>query len=103
MSRQPAVIVDVDDTLCDISEIRYLYAVPDDYREFTVASRGCLPRREESSPARRRRAFAAPVLSCTPRLDATTMTGPPEEPCASFPPRSACPGVAKPALFAGAV
>jgi hypothetical protein len=40
------VIVDVDDTLCDVSEIRHLYAVPDDYREFTVASRDCLPRRE---------------------------------------------------------
>jgi hypothetical protein len=46
MSRQPAGIVDVDDTRCDVSEIRHLYAMPDDYREFTVASRDCLPRQE---------------------------------------------------------
>ena len=46
MSGQPAVIVDVDDTLCDVSEIRHLYAVPDEFRAFTVASRDCPPRRE---------------------------------------------------------
>ena len=46
MSGQPAVIVDVDDTLCDISQIRHLYAVPDDFRTFTVASRDCLPRQD---------------------------------------------------------
>ena len=46
MSGRPAVIVDVDDTLCDISEIRHLYAAPDDFRAFTVASRDCLPRPE---------------------------------------------------------
>ena len=46
MATQPAVIVDVDDTLCDVSEIRHLYAVPDDFRAFTVASRDCPPRRE---------------------------------------------------------
>ena len=44
--RRPAVIVDVDDTLCDVSEIRHLYAEPDDFRAFTVASRNCLPRQE---------------------------------------------------------
>ena len=44
MSRKPAVIVDVDDTLCNVSEIRHLYAVADDFRAFTVASRDCPPR-----------------------------------------------------------
>lgn len=44
MSRKPAVIIDMDDTLCDVSEIRHLYAVQDDFRAFTVASRGCPPR-----------------------------------------------------------
>lgn len=44
--RQPAVIVDVDDTLCDVSEIRHLYAVPDDFNAFTRASRNCPPRPE---------------------------------------------------------
>jgi hypothetical protein len=46
MSGQPAVIVDVDDTLCDISEIRHRYALPDEFRAFTTASRDCLPRPE---------------------------------------------------------
>ena len=46
MSGQPAVIVDVDDTLCDISEIRHRYAVPDEFRAFTAASRDSLPRRD---------------------------------------------------------
>lgn len=46
MSGQPAVIVDVDDTLCDVSEIRHLYAVPDDFHAFTMASRNCPPREE---------------------------------------------------------
>lgn len=45
-SRRPAVIVDVDETLCDVSGIRHLYAEPDDFRSFTLASRGCMPRRE---------------------------------------------------------
>jgi len=44
MSGQPAVIVDVDDTLCDISEIRHRYAVPDEFRAFTAASGDSLPR-----------------------------------------------------------
>jgi len=44
--RQPAAIVDVDDTLCDVSTIRHLYAVPDDFRAFTRASRKCPPRKE---------------------------------------------------------
>ncbi|CAN1559255.1 hypothetical protein MCEMIE22_02581 [Mycobacteriaceae bacterium] len=44
--RRPAVIVDVDDTLCDVSDIRHLYAEPDDFRSFTVASRHCPPRQE---------------------------------------------------------
>ncbi len=41
MASQPAVIADVDDTLCDASMVRHLYAVPDDFRAFTVASRDC--------------------------------------------------------------
>lgn len=44
--RHPAVIVDVDDTLCDVSSIRHLYAEPDEFRAFTLASRGCQPRQE---------------------------------------------------------
>jgi hypothetical protein len=28
MAAQPAVIVDVDDTLCDVSKLRHLYDVP---------------------------------------------------------------------------
>lgn len=44
--RRPAVIVDVDDALCDVSEIRHLYAEPDDFRAFTAASRHCPPRPE---------------------------------------------------------
>lgn len=46
MSSQPAVIIDVDDTLCDVSEIRHLYAEPDDFQTFTLASRDCPPRQD---------------------------------------------------------
>jgi hypothetical protein len=36
------------DTLRDVSEIRHLYAVPDDFHAFTMASRTVLPARRFS-------------------------------------------------------
>jgi len=69
MSGQPAVIVDVDDTLCDVSEIRHLYAVPDDFRAFTVASRDCPPRREVLDWCHQFHADGHAVLVVTGRSD----------------------------------
>jgi hypothetical protein len=69
MATQPAVIVDVDDTLCDVSDIRHLYAVPDDFRSFTVASRDCLPRREVVDWCHQFHADGHAVLVVTGRSD----------------------------------
>jgi len=69
MSGQPAVIVDVDDTLCDVSEIRHLYAVPDDFRAFTAASRACPPRREVLDWCHQFHADGHAVLVVTGRSD----------------------------------
>ena len=69
MSGQPAVIVDVDDTLCDVSEIRHLYAVPDEFRAFTVASRDCPPRREVLDWCHQFHADGHAVLVVTGRSD----------------------------------
>jgi len=67
--RQPAVIIDVDDTLCDVSEIRHLYAVPDEFHTFTLTSRDCLPRQEALDWCRQFHDKGCALLVVTGRSD----------------------------------
>lgn len=67
--RQPAVIIDVDDTLCDISEIRHLYAVPDNFHSFTLTSRDCLPRQDALDWCQRFHNKGCALLVVTGRSD----------------------------------
>ncbi len=45
MNRQPAVIVDMDGTLCDVSTVVHLQAEPDGFAAFHEACRRCPPHR----------------------------------------------------------
>jgi hypothetical protein len=43
MSRQPAVLVDMDGTLCDVSTVIHLQSVPDGFTSFHEACAECPP------------------------------------------------------------
>lgn len=43
MSRQPAVLVDMDGTLCDVSSVIHLQSEPDGFTSFHEACRQCPP------------------------------------------------------------
>ncbi|RZU28293.1 hypothetical protein EV284_6459 [Streptomyces sp. BK022] len=63
----PAVIFDVDGTLCDVSDIRHLTKGPGGFTAFHAASINCPPHQDVVDAARQARAEGLAVLIMTGR------------------------------------